>query len=274
MEQDQQAATSSKPPGAQTVERAFGLLDILAANRGRMRLSDLAQASGLNISTTSRLLTALSRFGYVERDADTGRYGLGYKLLGLAQVVLEQTPLPEMANPLLARLMEETGETATLCIRHDDNVLVIARAECTTPLRTVAQIGHTGPLYCTAHGKVTLAHLPAAEIAAILARGMPRLTDRTITDPAVMANELAHIRAHDHAIDIGEREPGLISIAAPVRDAAGRVVATCGVSGSRQRMRDDVLPDLAAIVTRTAATLSTQLGHRSSNGRVPAAART
>src|SRR5688500_15625979 len=264
---DQNGGSSGKSPGAQTVERALFVLDVLAVNRGRMRLSDIAQATGLNISTASRLLGSLARFGFVERDDDTGRYGLGYKLLSLAQIALEQSPLPELANPILARVMEETGETATLCIRHDDNALVIARAECTNPLRTVAQIGHTGPLYCTAHGKVMLAHLPEREVAPILARGMPALTDLTITSPQQMADELARIRAQGYALDIGEREAGLVSIAAPVRDAAGRVVATCGVSGSGRRMSDEAVPTLALVVTTAAATLSSRLGCRSQNVR-------
>ena len=246
--------------GAQTVERALGLLDVLACKRGRLRLSDLAQATGLNITTTSRLVNALARFGFVERDEQTGRYGLGYRLLELAHVVLEQTPLPEMANPILASLMEETGETATLCVRHENDAIVIARAECTNPLRTVAQIGHVGPLYCTAHGKVMLAYLHDAEVARILRRGMPALTDLTITSPAKMTEELAAIRARGYAVDPGEREPGLVSIAAPVRDAADRVVATCGVSGSGRRMQ--LVPELAAKVTLAAATLSSRLGHR------------
>src|SRR5262245_43738842 len=113
----QERGSITASPGTQTVERGLQVLDVLADNRGPMRLSELARATGLNVSTTSRLLGALDRFGYVERDDDTGRYALGYKLLRLAQVVLEQSPLPEMANPILARLMEETGETATLCVR-------------------------------------------------------------------------------------------------------------------------------------------------------------
>jgi IclR family transcriptional regulator, KDG regulon repressor len=261
---DQDDGSGGKSQGAQTVQRALTLLDVLACNRGRLRLSDLSVATGLNITTTSRLLSALARFGFVEREEQTGRYALGYRFLELAQIVLEQTPLPEIANPILAGLMEETGETATLCVRHDDEAIVIARAECTNPLRTVAQIGHTGPLHCTAHGKVMLAYLSDTELARILNRGMPALTDLTITSPARMIEELAAIRTRGYAIDPGERELGLVSIAAPVRDAADRVVATCGVSGSGQRMR--LVPALADQVTTAAARISGRLGHRSARG--------
>lgn len=255
------AGTEPRPPSAQTAERALNLLDVLAANGGRMRLSDLALATELNISTTSRLVGALERSGLVERDPDTGRYRLGLKLLRLAQVVLEQSPLPELANPILAQLMETTGETATLCVLHDDAVVVIARVECTRPIRSVAQIGHQGPLYCTAHGKAMLASMATAALDRIIARGMPRLTDLTITDPAAMAAELDRIRERGYALDLGEREPGLVSIATAVCDATGEVVATCGVSGSRQRLADSAIPTIAARVVAAASRLSDQLGY-------------
>jgi len=250
----------SGPPSAQTAERALSLLDVLAAHGGRMRLSDLAQAAELNISTTSRLLGALERSGLVERDQETGRYCLGFKLLRLAQAVLDQTPLPEMANPFLARLMEATGETATLCVLHGEAAVVVARAECTSPLRSVAHVGDQGPLYCTAHGKALLAWLPAATVDRALDGGMPRLTELTITTPWEMGEELDRIRARGYALDLGERQPGLVSIAAPVFDASGMVVATCGVSGSRERLADEAIPPLAGHVVEAARLLTSRLG--------------
>lgn len=250
-----------RAPSAQTAERALSLLDVLAANGGRLRLSDLSQATDLNISTASRLLGALERSGLVERDDETGRYGLGLKILRLAQVVLDQSPLPDIGNPILARLMEDTGETATLCVPHDDTVMIIARVECTSPLRSVARIGDQGPLYCTAHGKAMVAWLPAAAFARMIERGLPALTDLTITTPQAMTTALDQIRQHGYALDLGEREPGLVSIAAPVFDATRQMVATCGVSGSRQRMGDDVIPTIAAHVVAAAARVSDQLGY-------------
>jgi len=256
-----------KAPSAQTAERALQVLDVLADGGGRMRLSDLAQASGFNISTTSRLLGALERFGYVEREGATGRYQLGFKLLRFGRTVLDQTPLPERANPVLAALMERTGETATLSVAHNGVAMVIARAECEHPLRSVARIGNDGPLYCTAHGKAMLAHMPEPEVQEILERGMRPLTPLTIATPEAMAEELVRVRAQGFALDAGEREPGLVSIAAPVRDAGDRVVATCGVSGSGQRMDAATIPVLADQVMEAAATISERLGwHRQRGG--------
>lgn len=252
--------------GAQTVERALQVVDVLAGSRGGMRLSDLAQAMGLNISTMSRVLGALDRYGYIQREPESGRYRLGFRLLQLGQAVLEQWPLPELAAPVLTHLMEETGETATVCVRQEDRAVIIARVECANPLRSVAQIGSAGPLYCTGHGKVMLAFMPEAEVARILAQGMPRLTPLTITTPEAMGTELEAIRARGYAIDNGERDSELVSVVAPVWDAAGRLAATCGVSGSGQRIRPEVVPGMATRVMDAAAALTERLGGRMPDG--------
>lgn len=246
--------------GAQTVERALRALDVLTETGTPMRLSDLAQATGLNISTLSRLLASLERADYVTREPETGRYRLGFKVLRMAQVALEQMPLPAIARPILTTLMQDTGETATINVLHEDRAMVIARVECSSPLRIVSSVGASGPLYCTAHGKVMLAHMPSAEVARILAKGMPRLTPLTITTPEAMMRELQEIRQRGWALDPGEREEGLISIAAPVVDASGALAASCGVSGSAQRMRTETVPKLARLVVEAATELSRQLG--------------
>ena len=248
--------------GSQTVERALRVLDVLTEVETPMRLTELAQAVGLNISTTSRLLSSLERYEYISRDADTGRYRLSYKILQMAKVVRDQAQIPELAQPILTRLMEATNETATANVLHQDQAMVIARVECASPLRIVSQVGNHNPLYCTAAGKTLLAFMAEDEVDRILAKGMPPRTPRTITTPEAMKQELAKIRQQGFTLDRGERDEGLVGIAAPVRDATGQVVAECGVSGSEQRMSAEKIPALASAVIEAAATLSKCLGWR------------
>ena len=248
--------------GSQTVERALRVLDVLTEVETPMRLTELAQAVGLNISTTSRLLSSLERYEYISRDADTGRYRLSYKILQMANVVRDQAQIPELAQPILTRLMEATNETATANVLHQDQAMVIARVECASPLRIVSQVGNHNPLYCTAAGKTLLAFMAEDEVDRILAKGMPPRTPRTITTPEAMKQELAKIRQQGFTLDRGERDEGLVGIAAPVRDATGQVVAECGVSGSEQRMSAEKIPALASHVIEAAATLSKCLGWR------------
>jgi DNA-binding IclR family transcriptional regulator len=245
--------------GSQTVQRALEVLDKLA-EMGPMRLSEVAKTMGLNITTASRLLSELERHRYVMRESDTNRYRLGYKILQMASSVQEQMHLPDLARPVLQHLVQATGETATVNVINEDQAIIVARYECSRPLRIVAPIGTRGPLYCTAAGKVLLAFQPTEQIERILALGMPRRTGQTITTPAEMTVELEQIREQGYAVDRGEREEGLIGISGPVRDSRGRIIASCGISGSAMRMRPDIIPVLAASVSASAARLSALLG--------------
>ncbi len=254
------ARDDNSSAGSRTVERALTVLDIVSANASPMRLSDIAHAAGFDISTTSRLLTSLQRGGVIMRDPDTGRFRLGYKLLHLAVVVQQQSGLQDVAEPVLRGLVDAFNETATVNVLLDSHIIVAARVVCANQLRIYAPIGSRGPLYCTAAGKAILASQTDVEIERLLNLGMPRLTSRTITEPAAMREELAIIRAQGYAVDRGEREDGLIGIASPIRDAAGTVFASCGVSGAAARISADRFADFGARVSAAAAEISSQLG--------------
>ena len=254
--------TGTPSSGSQTVDRALQLMDVLAERGVPLRLSELAKAVNLNISTTSRLLSSLEHYGYVQRDASTGRYLLGYRLLHLAQVAQEESGLAELAIPILATLVEATGETATITVLQGNRAMVIARVVCSNQLRITAPIGTLGPLYCTAAGKALLAYRRDEEIDYFLTRGMPRLTDATITDIPTMRGELQRVRVQGYALDRGEREEGLIGLATPVHDGSGAVIASCGISGAGQRMTEERMPDLARHVVEAGNNLSARLGFR------------
>ena len=116
---------SAKPSGSQTVDRALQVLDALTTYTTPPRLSDLAEAAELNISTTSRLLSSLESHGYVRRDVTDGRYRLGYKILYMANIVQEQASLHQLADDVLYRLVDDINETAGLSILEGDHVLVL-----------------------------------------------------------------------------------------------------------------------------------------------------
>jgi len=252
--------TSRVAGGSQTVERALSVLDVRTEVATPLRLTELARAAELNISTVSRLLGSLERYQYVVRDPHTRRYRLGYKILQMAKVVQDQAQIPELAHPILTELMAATKETATVNVLHQGQAMIIARVEYSSPLRIVSQVGNHNPLYCTAAGKTLLAFTAESEVERILAQGMPPRTPRTITTPEAMYRELARIREQGYTLDLGERDEGLIGIAAPVRDASGDVVAECGVSGSAQRVTEDKIPTLVIHVKDAAAALSDCLG--------------
>lgn len=250
-------------PGApmQTVERALRVLERVASFPRPASLTEIANSAGLHPSTTYRLLGTLVQTGYVTRDSRTGLYRLGLKLLRISRALEDQMDIRAIALPVMERIVAQEDETVSLVIRTGTAGVVIERVQSARQIRSVTPVGSHGPLHCTAAGKALLAWLKPAEVQAIIAEApLARHTARTITDATAFTNELAKVRAQGVALDRGERADDLIGIAAPVRNARGRVIAAMSLSGPAQRLSPDRRPILAATMRNAAAEVSAALG--------------
>jgi DNA-binding IclR family transcriptional regulator len=243
----------ARPVGS--VARALAVLDALGTSDTGLGVSELARRIGVNASTASRLLATLERDGFVEREPG-GPYRLGLKLVALADRVLARLDVRALARPQLERLVAVTGETATLSVPGEQAAITIdfvVPSEST--VASVARLGRPSVAHATAAGKVMLAFGPPAlvEPAAELAP----YTDRTITDAADLARQLAAAREHGFAEAVGEREADLAALAAPVRGRARELVAIIGLQGpvsrftaARRRAVRPALLEAAAEITR------------------------
>jgi DNA-binding IclR family transcriptional regulator len=225
-------ARTGKPAVRQveSVQRAIAVLNVLAEARGELGTNEIARRTSLNVSSVSRLLATLVDGGLVQHVPSTGRYGLGIRILQLASVARENLDIRILTRPYLEELTEITGETATLSLPGANDVLTVDFAQSESSVRSVAAIGRNSVAHATAVGKVFLAwggRLPAGELAVY--------TDRTITDRAELAEEIEQVRAQGWAQAAGEREAELNAVAAPVRDATGRLVAILGIQGPATR---------------------------------------
>src|SRR5690606_4084798 len=170
--------------------------------------------------------------------------------------------LPEVAAPHLERLAAEVHESASVAVLDGEDVVYVARVATARIMRVSISIGTRFPAYCTSMGRVLLAALPPADLDAYLDRaGLRRLTSRTITTPDRLREELGQVREQGWAMVDQELEEGLRSIAAPIRDRGGAVVAAANVSthASRttlQQARRTLLPALLSTVTKIEADLS------------------
>jgi IclR family acetate operon transcriptional repressor len=213
------------------VARAAALLDALAESESGLGVNELARRIGVNASTASRLLGTLQDAGLVERTG-TGPYRLGLRLVALSDRVLAQLDVRERARPLLARLVAETRETATLSVPGGEEAITVDFVPAASSVVSMARVGRPSVPHATAAGKVMLAfgggELPAVELAAF--------TERTITDPGALAAELAAVRERGWADAVGEREPDLAAVAAPVFDRSGQLVAIVGIQGPASRL--------------------------------------
>jgi DNA-binding IclR family transcriptional regulator len=226
-----------------SVARAIAALDELAASEHGLRVGELARAIGVNASSASRLLATLEQGGLVERTA-AGPYRLGLKLVALSDRVLAQLDVRERARPWLAWLVEQTGETATLSLPGEGQAITLDFVPSSSSVVSMARVGRPSVLHATATGKVMLAFGGASVPSSLVA-----YTERTITDPGELAQELDGVRAAGFAQAVAEREPDLAALAAPVLGRGGVLAAILGLQGPVGRI------DLAALQAplRTAA---------------------
>lgn len=215
------------------IDRLSDLLELLEKRPAGSTIRDLALASALPRSTVYRCLNTLETHGLVRR-APSGAYRPGPRLLALAARVPadpEEQRLAALAQPHLDRLSAATGEGSKLSVLAGDRALVIAVAQGGAGERVAVGVvaGKTYPIHAGAASKLLLAHMPAAEAAPLLAAPLPRLTGRTVTDVARLAEELAQIRRRGYALDRGEFAASVHALATPVRDGSGRVVGALSI---------------------------------------------
>ncbi len=254
-------AMPRRPPyAAPAVEAALSILETLGTVH-ELGVTDLAKKLGLGKSSVYRLLATLGRRGYVEKNPQSERYRLTYRLFAVASLAADRFGLREAAHPVMERLVFRSGETVNLGVLDGVRVLNLHTVESRQPLRLHLQVEGGAPAHATALGKVLLAALEPEEVARRLqGRRMDRLTPRTIGDRRSLWRALAKAREQGFAIDDEECSLGLRCVAAPILDHRGLVVAALSISGPGQRLPAPVLSRLAEDVQVAAREISERLG--------------
>ena len=241
--------------GVQSLQRAFGLLELVAANRAAMSISQLAAASGLAPATLHRLARTLVDLGYLRQETSR-RYALGPRLFLLAES--SSTMLNSVALPHLAHLVDEIGETANLAMLDGDQVAYVAQAPGRHSMRMFTEVGRRVLPHCTAVGKALLALSGDDDVRALLERtGLPRHTPHTVTDPDDLLAQLDLIRARGYAMDEGEQEVGVRCIAVKVPEST--LPLAISVSGPAPRMTDDLVAQAFPVLREAAASFAADL---------------
>jgi len=236
--------------GVGVVDKSVAILAALA-ERGPSSLADLVAATGLARPTAHRLAVALEAHGLVARDA-RGRFRPGVRLLAWgARSVPGAEVLVDAAGPVLRRLRDATGESAQVYVRDGDGRVCVAAAERATGLRDTVPVGAVLSMDAGSGAKVLVAWSePGAERAAGATEAVGA------AGHAFSAGELAAVRRAGWAATVGEREPGVASVSAPVHDRSGAVVAALSVSGPVDRLGRRPGDRLAGVVVAAAAELT------------------
>lgn len=247
----------------QAVRKAVQLLTCFNGDaQANLGVTELSVLTGWPKSTVSRLLAALEENGLVRQDAITGRYTPGLQLVALAGAALASDALYVASRAHLLRLAEASGETANLSVLDAGQLLTIDEAPSAEPIKFSGWVGVRQPLHGSSSGKVLLAALAPERREAILAAGLPSLAARTITDHDGLLRELAQVRAAGYALNVEELVPGLTSVAAPVRDHSGAVVAAISAAGPSSRLTARRLDNSITLVKEAALAASRGLGAR------------
>jgi DNA-binding IclR family transcriptional regulator len=241
-----------------SVARALTVLDVLAAAPDGLGPSEVARRIGVNASSASRLLATLERGEVVERDPG-GRYRLGVHLIALADGVLSRLDVRELARPLLHRLTTETGESATLSVPAGHEAVTVDFVPADASVVSIARLGRPSIAHATAVGKVMLA-FGGSGSSSFEGLQLTRYTSATIVEAAALATEVEVIRARGWGEAIGERDPDLGGLAAPVLDRTGVLVAIVGVQGPAVRLAPDRRSGMVEPLLQAAADLSRSLG--------------
>ncbi|GIH70623.1 IclR family transcriptional regulator domain-containing protein [Sphaerimonospora thailandensis] len=249
------ARTRLSDEGPELVESlARGLAVLTGFTTAAMSLSALAEATGLPRATVRRALITLAHLGYVA--AEDRLFRLTPRVLDLGYACLARLTLPQIAQPHLTWLAGEVRDSASMAILAGDDIRYVARVPTERIMSVDITVGTRFPAYATSMGRVLLAGLGDADRAAYPARADLRpLTRHTVTSPVRLAELLDQVRRDGYALVDQELEEGLRSIAVPVRDRAGEVVAAVNVSTHAHRQtaegtREAVLPQLREAAAR------------------------
>lgn len=242
----------------QSIRRAFDVLTTLAD--GPLGVTDVAERSGLPKSTAARLLATLAREGAVEQVPDGTSWRLGPRLVTLAAGFSFARSLAAIARPTLVDLAEASGEAAGLGIPDGDLIHYIDQVDTPNPVLVRDWTGARAPLHAVSSGQVLLAFRSPAVIERYLERPMERFTESTLTDPEAVRERLREVRRHGFAWAIAEFDPDIASVAAPIADASGEVIAAVHLHGPSYRFPPaDRASDLARLVVAGAAGIAAGL---------------
>ncbi|KQR50674.1 hypothetical protein ASF88_15625 [Leifsonia sp. Leaf336] len=214
-------------------ERVFAIAD--AFERGdELTLSEVARRAGLPVSTAHRLLGEWVAWGGLLR-GDDGRYRVGMKLWRLGARQPTARKLREAARPYLDDLLEATGEHVHLAVREGLGAVYLERLSGAGAIRVISDVGTRLPLHATGVGLVLLAYAPPGTLEEVLAQHPRKFQPNTLTTEKQLRARLASIRATGVSRSVEELTRGAFSVAAPVRDAAGDVVAAVSIIAHAER---------------------------------------
>ena len=258
-----EASVPAKPARSdeslKSLTKVSRVLDCFTTSHRALSLAEICARTGYPRSTTHRLLAAMREVGFIEQDRERDFYRLGLRLFELGNTVLANLELHREGRVIVDALHRLTSRAVHLAVFDGLRAVVIQRTEA-EPMLSNTMVENS-PVHCTSVGKAILAHQPAEIVDRVIAAGLERFTETTITDPTALQSELDLTRQRGYAIDNGEHQPGLRCIGAPIRNQAGAVFAGISVSAPAWQMPVAEVDELNKVVIYHANLISQRLGY-------------
>lgn len=252
------------PPSeyVQSLERGLAVLQVFSREHPRLTLAEVARLTGLTRATARRVLLTLEHLGFARSN---GRgFELTPRVLDIGYAYLSSLDLASIAEPAMEALVERTHESCSAAVLDGAEIVYVARVPTKRIMTISLGLGSRLPAYATSMGRVLLAELERDQVDELIGGGpLPAVTDRTITKPAELHDELARVRAQGWALVDQELEIGLRSVAAPLRNRQGAAVAALNVSSHAGRVSLDVIrKDFLPALLDTAEQINQRLARR------------
>ncbi len=255
------------PPAAkvqvQSLTRGLAILDCLAHGEHGLTLTEIAQRAALPPSTVHRLLGTLARTGHVYQAGTQGLWYVGLTAFTVGSSFLASREWVAQSHRYMRELMEQSGETANLAILDGTDAVFVDQVQCHEMMRTIVKLGGRAPLHASGVGKAMFAALPDEQITAILkVKGLPRITEHTITSPETMWASVRVIRQRGWSFDDEEHALGTRCVASPIYDEHAEMLGAISVAGPSSRLSDARIKALGPVVAHMAEEITRQIGGR------------
>jgi IclR family acetate operon transcriptional repressor len=251
------ASVTAEPAGeVQSLDRAIALMEVLAGGDG-LGLSEVARQAELPPSTVHRLLMTLHRRGLVGHDVETGLWTVGVGLFRIGSAYLRIRKLPDIARPIVRRLLDEVGETVNVTMLDGREVVCVAQAESHAPVRAFFRLGRRLPLHASAAGKVILAAASEPLRARLLDDApLERFTANTRLSRKALMADVAAAGQRGWAIDDEEHTTGMRCVSAAILNEEAEPAGAISISAPSVRMAPDRMQNLGQRVKETAHVLT------------------
>ncbi|MBS0522009.1 MAG: IclR family transcriptional regulator [Proteobacteria bacterium] len=247
--------------GSQSLERGLDVLEVVEAEGAEIGVREIARRLALSPTIVQRMVTSLAKRGYVDRDAGTARYRLGYRALALGAHSGAGSDYIVSARRELERLARDHSLNGFVAVLHGGRAVYLLAVQAEAPLAIKVAPGSEMPLHSTAAGKVLLAAQSDAEARNLLGSGkLAAITPHTVTDPAAVVAGLAKVRKQGFATVSEENIRGVLSVGAPIRDREGKVLAALSVAFPKYLDSAVTLQSITPLVVAAAQRISRAVG--------------